>query len=129
MANTVYLAGPMAGIERWNFPAFDAAAERVREAGHVVVSPAEICRGEGFDESKDHTVSLQQYREFLKADFRWLLACDTVMLLNGWQQSGGARKEALLAIWIGTPVVDEDWRPVDVEMELRSELDDGTVPC
>lgn len=36
-----YLFGPMAGLPDWNYPAFHDAADRWREAGWVVVNPAE----------------------------------------------------------------------------------------
>ena len=35
----VYLAGPMTGIAEFNFPAFDAAAAKLRDLGYVVFNP------------------------------------------------------------------------------------------
>jgi hypothetical protein len=37
----VYVAGPMRGIPEFNFPAFNAAAAKLRAAGHHVFNPAE----------------------------------------------------------------------------------------
>lgn len=39
---TIYISGPMSGIENLNFPAFNAAAERLRGCGLKVINPAEI---------------------------------------------------------------------------------------
>ncbi len=40
----VYVAGPMAGITDHNFPAFDAAAEKIAAAGMDPISPANLSR-------------------------------------------------------------------------------------
>ena len=37
----LYLAGPMRSIKDFNFPAFNAAAAKLRAAGHEVFNPAE----------------------------------------------------------------------------------------
>ena len=38
----VYVSGPMTGIPEFNYPAFEAAARRLRDAGFDVVSPHEV---------------------------------------------------------------------------------------
>ena len=45
----IYIAGPMTGIDKYNFPAFDAAAQDLRDMGFHPVSPADIDRAHGFD--------------------------------------------------------------------------------
>jgi hypothetical protein len=37
----IYIAGPMTGLVEHNFPAFHAAADRLRKAGWDAVNPAE----------------------------------------------------------------------------------------
>jgi hypothetical protein len=37
----VYVAGPMTGIKDFNYPAFNAVAASLREAGYLIENPAE----------------------------------------------------------------------------------------
>ena len=102
----LYLAGPMTGIEHYNFPAFDAAAKQLREAGHTVFNPAENDRENGFNatglqghEAAEHGFDL---RTALKQDLSWI--CDHaegIALLPGWEESKGARAEVALAKALG----------------------------
>ena len=99
----VYLAGPMRGLPEWNFPAFDAAAERLRAMGLVVYNPADISRAQGF--SPDQPFGPDQLRKSLQIDIWHLLYhCDRLAALPGWQHSEGARIEVALARALGMPV-------------------------
>lgn len=107
----LYLAGPMTGIEHFNFPAFDAAAEKLRFAGHTVFNPAENDRDSGFEgigtsgDPREAAASGFNLREALKQDLSWI--CDHaegVALLPGWSQSKGATAEIALAQALGIPV-------------------------
>lgn len=107
----LYLAGPMTGIEHYNFPAFDAAAKALRAAGHEVFNPAENDRENGFDavalnlqgtEIADHGFCL---RTTLKQDLSWI--CDhaeAIALLPSWYRSKGVKAEIALARALGIPV-------------------------
>lgn len=104
----IYLAGPMSGIEHYNFPAFDTAADHLRSLGHTVFNPAESDRNDGFDavalksdgrDAEDHGFSL---RETLKKDLSWI--CDhaeALAVLDGWYRSRGATTETALATALG----------------------------
>lgn len=97
----LYLAGPMTGIHRWNFDAFEEAASRLRAAGHDVVSPHEIDLLDGFD--PDNPAPQIDYAATLAEDVRLLLTCDAVALLPGWQRSPGVGIERLAAMGAGIP--------------------------
>jgi nucleoside 2-deoxyribosyltransferase len=101
---TVYVAGPMRGIEKHNFPAFDAARDRLLAAGFTVISPADLDRELGITEdTPEQEVNI---REVLKKDMGAICdQCDAMVLLDGWQRSLGATAEAYLAEAIGIPVV------------------------
>jgi len=92
----IYISGPMTGIEDHNFPAFHAAAERLREAGWDVANPAE-----NFDGRTD-----LPRETYLRADVALLAQCDAIALLPGWRDSRGARLEYALAQELGLDVFD-----------------------
>jgi hypothetical protein len=97
----IYIAGPMRGKPLFNFPAFDKARDELIEQGHEPVSPADIDREHGFDEHAPVEVDV---RECLKRDCVALLDCEAVALLPGWEDSMGARAEAMLAAAVGMDV-------------------------
>ena len=89
----VYIAGPMTGIEAFNYPAFDAEARRLRGLGYEVVSPAEL----GLDQSCP-------WEECMRAALRAMLECDCVVMLPGSRASHGAMMEMRVALMVGIPV-------------------------
>ncbi len=108
----VYLAGPMRGIPHFNFPAFHAAAAKLRAEGHEVFCPAENdCERHGKDISVDnhdgseaHAISTYNFniREALGEDFAWICAtAEAIALLPGWENSKGANAELATARALG----------------------------
>jgi len=94
----IYIAGPMTGLVEHNFPAFHAAADRLRKAGWDAVNPAENFGGR---------TDLPR-ETYLRADAALLVGCDAVAMLAGWEDSRGAKLEYLLARELGMPVLDAD---------------------
>ena len=41
---TIYIAGPMRGVEEYNYPAFDRQAAALEKQGWQVINPAEMDR-------------------------------------------------------------------------------------
>lgn len=96
----IYLAGPMRGIPDFNFPAFDAAAARLREQGHVVFNPADSDRWLKLT-GREWTA-----RVCFEADTEWICRhADAVALLPGWENSKGATAERALAMALGLRVL------------------------
>lgn len=104
-----YIAGPMTGRPRFNFDAFDDAADALRRHGNTVISPAEMDRRDGFDET-DKTghepLTAEQYQRFARNDIGALLEVDAVVLLPGWRDSTGAMNEARIATMLGLPLLE-----------------------
>ncbi len=93
----VYLSGPMTGLPDLNFPAFNAAAFRLRTQGLDVVNPAEI--------NPDAALTWEQC---MRADIKALCECDVIALLPGWEGSKGAHLEVHIAHRLGIKVTALD---------------------
>lgn len=99
----------MTGYPNFNFPAFHAAAAKLRSEGHEVFSPAErdIARHGGVDISADNATGSQEeaasnhgfsLRHALADDTSYIcLRADAIALMPGWEQSSGAMAEFMLA--------------------------------
>ena len=93
---TYYLAGPMSGIEEYNYPAFKAASEELRSFGMTIEPPHENEWPEGSlseEELWEHMMQLGKNQ---------MERCQAIILLKGWPQSRGARRELKYAM-------DNDW--------------------
>ena len=108
---TLYLAGPMRGIEHYNFEAFLAGASELRDAGYEVICPAERDIANGFDPIKQGLTGNEDLSG-LGFDLRTVLAwdleqvctkADGVALLKGWHRSKGASAEVATAAALGLP--------------------------
>ena len=95
----VYVSGPMTGIVGFNYPAFEDAARRLREAGLDVVSPHEVNPLDGPE---------QEWGWYIRRDVVALMECDAIALLPGYEGSRGSRLECDLG-----RALDMDIRPLD----------------
>lgn len=86
----LYIAGPMTGIADYNFPAFNAMADKMRAAGWHVENPADHGLVPGAD-----------WADYLRYDIGCLASCEAIMLLPGWTASRGARLEVSIAKELG----------------------------
>jgi len=96
--NRIYISGPMTGMPEFNYPAFHAAARRLRQAGWDVINPAENFGG---------CTDLPR-EAYMRLDVTYMVACSAVAMLPGWQQSRGARVEYLLARELGMEMLDAE---------------------
>jgi hypothetical protein len=89
----LYLSGPMTGIPQCSYPLFNEVAVKLRDAGFVVINPAELTLPKP-----------GSYVDLLRRDFEALLQCDGVALLPGWANSRGATTEVHVAELLKMPV-------------------------
>lgn len=93
---TVYLSGPMRGIPDFNFPAFDAARDRLLGQGYSVISPADMDRV--CPEVTDTAGYAERDTEALIKLAR--SGRGAICMLKGWEKSVGAQAEYHLAKWL-----------------------------
>lgn len=121
MPKKIYIAGPMRGHKFYNFPAFDAAEERLRRLGYDVVNPAYLDRMRGiqpesFPEDWDwHQVPEGfDLKEVALTCLRLVSECDGVLTLRGWTSSRGGAAEYYFASWIRVPSFPEQINDTDL---------------
>lgn len=96
---TIYLAGPMSGLPDFNYPAFHAAAAKLRADGHTVLNPAENPE----PSPRGDTVT---WADWMRLALAQLIQADTVVLLPGWWVSRGAVVEYKLARDLGLAIIE-----------------------
>lgn len=112
--STIYVAGPMRGLPKFNFPTFDEVSAVLRRQGHTVINPAdhdravaerngtpppEKCDGyETGDLAAYHVAMETTFEELLGWDLVAIIReCDEIVLLQGWENSEGASHEKYVA--------------------------------
>lgn len=109
----VYISGPITGIDFGNRFAFMAARCGLELCGYEVIDPSEV--------KLDDDAS---WADYMRADLKLLLDCDFIFMLEGWEDSKGARLERELAERLGIEQVDIDQeRERLLAMPLRSVAD------
>jgi hypothetical protein len=96
---TYYISGRMRGLPDYNKAQFDAVEkylwawvnEQPGLGDHVITNPR---NGFGGDVSLPPTV-------YLTKDLQDVLEADVIILIEGWQASEGANREAQLGVWTG----------------------------
>jgi hypothetical protein len=90
----LYLAGPMSGYPKHNFPLFNRVAARLRDMGYHVFNPAE---------NKDGG-QIRPRSFYMRLDIPALIESEAVVVLPGWEHSRGASLEVWLALDLDIPV-------------------------
>lgn len=85
---TVYLSGKMTGLEKEVYEKnFQQAELFYRACGYEVVNPCHISA----EVLKNKPNA--DYEDFMKADLKALAGCTHIAMLEGWENSPGARRE------------------------------------
>lgn len=101
---SIYLAGPMSGLPDFNFPAFYDAAIDLEYAGWKVWNPADK-EGETLSQASrvngDPVLAQKDgfdFREVYLWDVDKVIKSDAIYMLEGWENSPGARGEHAVAV-------------------------------
>lgn len=102
---SIYIAGPMTGMENWNREAFAKAAERLSAEGWTVYDPVEI--GELYGTQDDIGSDPELLAKVVKAELGFVARADAIYLLDGWERSIGTKRELLVALGCGLEILIE----------------------
>lgn len=91
-----YIAGPMTGQPEFNRPAFFAAEGKLLQLGYIVLNPARNFGG---------NVTLP-YSVYLRAGIEDLFHATTLALLDGSEESQGARIEKAIAEALSLEIIN-----------------------
>lgn len=110
----IYIAGPMTGRPRYNYPAFREAAVILRHDDHDAVSPVELDEAAGHDPERDGVLS---HADYMARCIPAVLSSEAVALLDGWASSKGAVCEVVVAMTCGHAIYTLDL--ITRELEQR----------
>ena len=93
---SIYIAGPMTGIEDFNIPKFNKVAELLRKIpNYTVINPANV--------TPQTNLSFEQY---MAIDLPLVCICDVIVMLDGWEKSKGANRELMVAMSMGKYIAE-----------------------
>lgn len=84
----------MSGYFKYNYPAFDAEKLRLESLDFEVESPADMNM-----EGKEFS-----WADCMKEALKMMLSCDAISLLDGWENSKGAKIELEIAKKLSMPI-------------------------
>lgn len=110
--DSIYISGQMTGLPDFNYPKFFEVEKKIVDTWdkHLIFNPARI--DELFD-LKERTNTREWY---LTKALDMLLCCNSIVMLNGWQHSAGARLEFEIAKELKMQIYDENLQPYKVNI-------------
>jgi hypothetical protein len=119
LKRTFYLAGPMRGYDKCNFPVFDAVRDKGISLGYNIVSPADLDREAGLVDGMpigDAQFTQEQIDACIDRDLAAIRnlnpETDGLVMLPGYAESLGASAELAVARWRGLEIRWANFRTV-----------------
>ena len=90
MHNTVYISGKITGMEEQAYKNFEEAENYITSLGFNVINPMKLTH------NHDKT-----WNSYMKECLKHLMDCDYIYLINGYEESKGAKLELYIAEELG----------------------------
>lgn len=105
---TIYISGKIKDlpldIAKNNF---EFARIVIEEAGHTAINPFDVDPYIMEDIEDDESRKVE-YDEYMRGDCIELCKCDSIYMLNNWQDSNGAKGEIRLAIDLNLEIIFQE---------------------
>lgn len=99
----------MSGYDNYNYDAFNAVEKRLKEEYSIprrnIINPTHIANGE-----QNH-----QYSFYIKESLKLITFANTIVLLENWEQSKGAKMEALCGYLMNLNFLDHNIQEISKE--------------
>ena len=95
----VFISGPITGMPGYNKELFDKAEAMLCCAGHTVLNPTKL-----IPQIQPEAIPHKGYMRICLAMFG---ECDAIYMLNGWQDSKGAKIELAKALTQGKVILSD----------------------
>lgn len=95
----IFIAGPMTGKPNYNRDEFNAEARRIEQNGFTALNPAVLPDG-------------LEHHQYLTITLVMLEQADIICLLDGWENSIGAKAELIQARELGLVVIGQSWEAI-----------------
>lgn len=127
--NTLYISGVITGLEQQEYTERFAQAERwALYKGWNPINPLSVsaCDDQSclqmeynsLQPASGHSYGKHTWECYLRHDLRAMMGCSSILMLQGWRRSKGARLELSLAAQLGMPILFmPDFPHFDVYME------------
>lgn len=102
----VFISGPMTGIENYNRDVFHHEASQLRHIGFTVLNPAIFPDG-------------LAHHQYLAMTLVMLEQADAIYLLEGWENSVGAKAEVIRARELNLMFLGQSWEVLWAAAALR----------
>lgn len=101
---TVFVGGPMGGLARYNFDAFESACKWLEAAGYDVLSPHRMDLALGFNPDQSLEANAFSLVAAIKRNVDAICVADSIYMLKGWECSPGATAEWAIARALEKPM-------------------------